>query len=62
MKDSLKEWICMDDMERRTREKKLLVEEWLISSNIYDEIRDREEPFVIADIRDTRKWETDKVS
>ena len=50
-KASIVEWKHMDDMERRTRERKKLIEEWLIKSNIYDEVRDWEETFVISDIR-----------
>ena len=54
-KASIAEWKHMDDMERRTRDRKKLVEEWMINSNIYDEERDWEETFVIADIRGYKK-------
>ncbi len=39
MKRSIYEWERMDVMERKTRDRKKLVEEWMAESNVYDEVK-----------------------
>ena len=47
----LERWKRQDYMEKRKRERDNIIKEWLITSNVWDRIKNQNEAFEIEDIR-----------
>ena len=53
--ECLEKWKRQDDIEARKKSRDEQIEEWMLTSNVFDQIRDAEEEFIISSIADCRK-------